>query len=210
MKRLAKNRQRASSLVVAKAKSKKRVRSSARSRLVRGAVTTLSSEDKALAPRYSSPYRAPHESFRQPADGNVKVWRYLDLARLISLLMSKQFLLTRVDKFADDFEGSVTRGVYETWQKSPKNAAIMAKMRPELKRQIYASCWRADDDESEAMWRLYCGDREGVALCTTYAKLDKSLSDYKGLWLGEVSYVDYEMAEKTPADINGRASTPFE
>lgn len=41
------------------------------------------------------------------------------------------------------------------------------------------------------MWRLYCGDKEGVAIRTTYGKLESSLSDPE-MYIGVVTYKDYE------------------
>lgn len=124
---------------------------------------------------YVSPHRPSHESFPQPDDGAIKVWRYLDLPRLISLLMSNQLKLTRVELLDDEFEGSVTRGDYEAWRVNPDNAKTMARMRAEMKKMAYVSSWHANNAESEAMWRLYCGPREGVALRTSYEKLDRSI-----------------------------------
>jgi len=45
--------------------------------------------------------------------------------------------------------------------------------------------------ESEAMWRLYCGTSQGVALVLPYSRLRDSLDD-PTTFLGIVSYVDFE------------------
>jgi hypothetical protein len=62
---------------------------------------------EATAVRYISPHRSAHQ---QPINGSVKVWRYLDIERLISLLSSEELLFTRVDSLEDQFEGSITLG----------------------------------------------------------------------------------------------------
>ena len=105
---------------------------------------------------YKSPYRTAHVSFPQPADGSITVWRYLNLAKLIELLVGGKLILVRVDLLKDEYEGSVTHGVYEAWSNSP-NAAAISRARAEFRNQTYVSCWCAGDAESEAMWRLYCG-----------------------------------------------------
>jgi hypothetical protein len=140
---------------------------------------------------YISRYREPHESFPQPDDGSIKVWRYLDLAKLIGVLHCNQLPFVRMDLLGDEFEGSVPKSVYDAYAANPLNAATMARLRPQLKRSAYVTCWHANNAESEAMWRLYCGDGEGVALQTTYERLDASLQE-KGVFLGRVTYVDYE------------------
>jgi hypothetical protein len=119
--------------------------------------------------------------------------------------MCKNLRLTRVDLLKDDYEGSVTRGIVERWKDSP-NAAILSRMRPELKKQTYVSCWHANNDESEAMWRLYCGASEGIALQTSYQTLDESLPPGPGVYIGQVTYINYETSDELP-DAN--ALSPF-
>jgi len=48
-----------------------------------------------------------HPVFVQPDDPNVKVWRYMDFTKLVSLLDSRTLYFTRPDKFDDPFEGSL-------------------------------------------------------------------------------------------------------
>lgn len=84
---------------------------------------------------------------------------------------------------------------------NPQNAATMARVGPEMKRDCYVNCWHANEAESEAMWRLYCPGRRGVAIQTTYEKLDASLP--ATVLLGRVTYIDYETRMVTEAMING-------
>ena len=46
-----------------------------------------------------------HPVFEQPSDVNVRVWRYLDFTKLVSLVDSRRLYFTRADKFEDPFEG---------------------------------------------------------------------------------------------------------
>ena len=150
---------------------------------------------------YVSPHRGAHASFPQPDDPGVKVWRYLDLPRLIWMLSARALAFVRVDTLEDPFEGSVPQPVYDAWQANPENAPFLEHARSGLRRQMFVSCWHANNVESEAMWRLYCGSREGIALQTTYEKLDASLPS--GVYLGRVSYLDYECAPDPPRDPLG-------
>jgi hypothetical protein len=147
---------------------------------------------------YVSPHRDPHDSFPQPDNAAVKVWRYLDLPRFIWMLSTGALAFTRVDSLEDPFEGSVPPNVYDAWKRNPENAELMANARSGLRRQFFVSCWHANDVESEAMWRLYCGSRDGIALQTTYERLDASLP--KGVFLGQVTYVDYDTDTQPPRD----------
>ena len=47
-----------------------------------------------------------YTDYEIPKDDSV-IWRFLDLAKFISLLKEKALYLTRADKFEDQFEGAV-------------------------------------------------------------------------------------------------------
>ncbi|KKL65406.1 hypothetical protein LCGC14_2155290 [marine sediment metagenome] len=55
----------------------------------------------------------------------------------------------------------------------------------------YVSCWHMNSFESDAMWNLYCGGKEGLAIETTYNKLKNSL-DNDSMQIGLVEYIDFE------------------
>jgi len=109
---------------------------------------------------------------------------------MIALLNARQLFFTRTDTFQDDYEGSVTRGTWLRLSQNPGLAAQLREARIGFKQMVYASCWHMNNGESEAMWRLYCPTNSGVALQTTYERLDRSLPT-QGVFLGKVSYVDY-------------------
>jgi hypothetical protein len=145
---------------------------------------------------YVSPHRESHPSFPQPDDPSVKVWRYLDLPRFISLLSTEALSFARVDSLDDPFEGSIPPAVYEQWKN--RHSELVATARRGLRKQAFVSCWHANNTESEAMWRLYCGSRDGIALQTTYEKLDASLP--RGVFIGQMTYLDYECDVEPPGD----------
>jgi hypothetical protein len=64
------------------------------------------------------------------------------------------------------------------------------RMRKARIKSSYASCWRRGP-ESEGMWRLYCGEKDGVALSTTFAQLENSIKD-SDVVAGLVQYGNYE------------------
>jgi hypothetical protein len=145
---------------------------------------------------YVSPHRDAHDAFPQPDDPTVKVWRYLDLPRFIWLLSTGALAFARVDTLEDPFEGSVPPAVYQKWKTT--HADLVANARRGLRKQAFVSCWHVNNTESEAMWRLYCGSRDGIALQTTYEKLDASLPN--GIFLGAIQYLDYECDTDPPRD----------
>jgi hypothetical protein len=142
--------------------------------------------------------RLKHPCFPQPEDPSVKVWRYMDLAKFVWLLTHKQLYFTRLDLLSDSHEGSVTpqtakgideflklRGAKVGWEQ-------LSKLYQLSRRTTFINCWYAGNNESEAMWRLYCGAGHGVAIRTTYTLLVDSIKKDNDIFIGLVSYIDYE------------------
>jgi hypothetical protein len=143
----------------------------------------------------------PEGVFPQPEDGKAKVWRYLSLAKLLYVLDRRALVMTRLDLQRDSHEGAPThptRVILEkALRKQTDNQELIRMFRDHprhLRERFYVNSWCLNDSDSEAMWRLYCPNDEGVALQTTYAKLDASLPVLdagRALYLGKVTYVDY-------------------
>lgn len=153
--------------------------------------------EEELPQSYALSARLAHPSFRQPQNGNLKVWRYMSLPKLISLLDSQRLYLTRLDKMCDRYEGSVTRPTAEginlhfklTGSSGDYNG--VADLFVQGRSASFVSCWHANDHESEAMWRLY-GGTGGIAIQTTYSKLVESIANEYHVYIGLVRYIDYE------------------
>jgi hypothetical protein len=47
-----------------------------------------------------------NESFEQSHDGKLKLWRYMDFTKFVSLLETHKLYFNRSDMFNDHFEGS--------------------------------------------------------------------------------------------------------
>jgi hypothetical protein len=51
------------------------------------------------------------------------------------------------------------------------------------------------------MWRLYCGERGGVALQTTFARLEKSV-EAEPILVGKIQYEDYDTVPAFKEDLD--------
>lgn len=105
---------------------------------------------------------------------------------------------SRIDQFNDPFEGSSTRPTLEGINIFLRNkghdeaADNFAKIYRDARTRMFVNCWYLGNEESEAMWRLYCRDNTGVAIQTTYKSLTDSISNNEDIFMGKVSYIDYE------------------
>ena len=67
------------------------------------------------------------------------------------------------------------------------------------RQRTFVSCWNASDHESHALWRIYCGSSDGVALQTTFGKLRESVG---GLPVNRVAYEIPGMRKQTPTLVD--------
>lgn len=163
-----------------------------------------------------------HPVFAQPEPLGVKVWRYMDFTKLVSLLDSRCLFFSRADKLGDPFEGSwpkmnvtARHEIYEQMKQSMSEEARKPfanamkgfdEINKHWRRYHAINCWHMNEHESAAMWRLYLKSDEGIAIQSTYARLRDSLIDDEQIFLGMVKYVDYDR-ELLPGMMN--SFTPF-
>lgn len=145
-----------------------------------------------------------HEVFIQPENEDIKVWRYMDFTKLVSLIDSCRLYFTRADKFEDLFEGSWPKINVAARESVPdgippegrenflKTMRRMGEINKHLPRNIAINCWHMNEYESAALWKLYLKSDEGIAIQSTYAKLKRSLTDDEKIFLGKVKYIDYD------------------
>ena len=140
-----------------------------------------------------------HPSFDPPADDAV-LWRYLDFTKFVSLLDKRALFLARADKLMDPFEGSfpkgdVTRHI-ESFQETIK---LLQENLPysleefghplldfvrESRKFTLISCWHESSHEYAAMWRLYTGEQDGIAIKTDFQSLAKGFTCENDIFVG--------------------------
>ena len=65
--------------------------------------------------------------------------------------------------------------------------------------RTFVSCWNKSEHESNALWKIYCKDKDGVVIQTTYEKL-KAISGAYSLY--PVTYQTPGINEKTPTHFD--------
>lgn len=143
-------------------------------------------------------------------DENVKIWRYLSFDKFESLLRDKSLFFCRADKFSDPFEGSLPKKEIENRLRAIRQTALGTNYQFEekdifghaetlsahhkiLKSRFVINCWHINLGESDAMWRLYLKDNEGVAIQSTPKKLFKSLENsLEKIHPSKIRYLNYD------------------
>ncbi len=154
-----------------------------------------------------------HPTFIQPENEDIKVWRYMDFTKLVSLIDSRRLYFTRADKFEDPFEGSFPKINVAAREFVPDDIPpegrekFLEMMRSEGEinkhwpRYHAINCWNMNEHESAAMWKLNLKSDEGIAIQSTYAKLKRSLTDDAKIFLGKVRYIDYDTESIDPGNV---------
>ena len=135
------------------------------------------------------------------------VWRYLTLAKFISLLELRALWMSRLGALVDQFEGTLPYKTRESMIASHLDWRTTFDGRPELQEQLagmtdrnvadgrevlVVNCWFLGETESQQMWNEYVDSNEGVALRSTLKRLDQSiLAKQEFTTIGKVKYVDF-------------------
>jgi len=113
----------------------------------------------------------------------LRLWRYMDLAKLISLLEKKAIWLARADTFRDGHEGRFPdemrariERAYESFSDDgPSPVKDAYDFQDYLLRNTFVSCWHKNVDENMVMWEIYGRDTNAVAVQTTVGRMRDSI-----------------------------------
>lgn len=140
-----------------------------------------------------------HPAFKKPDNENIKIWRYLDFTKFVSLLDKQALFFTRADKLSDPFEGSYSkaniklRPIAYKGILPEKAQRRLSDIYRNSRRFTIINCWHINEYESAAMWKLYLKSDEGIAIQSTFKRLRESFNNYlEDVYVGEVKYIDYE------------------
>ncbi len=148
------------------------------------------------------PAEKDHPVFRAPSDENIKIWRYMDFTKFVSLLETKALFFSRIDLLGDPYEGAISHfnitarpQVYKD-AKTVQDLGALASHHQWERQWTFANCWHMNEVESAAMWSLYARSNEAVAIQSTYARLHAAFPSkehpFEKVYLGEVDYIDYD------------------
>jgi len=145
--------------------------------------------------------------YNPPTDLDISVWRYMDLAKFVSLLSTRSLYFCRTDLLGDPYEGTMPHTVSSTVtdmmaedQSEIDSRARLSAIREAYRQWAYVSCWHMNEDESAAMWSLYARTNEAVAIRSTYRKLRDGLPE--NVYTGTVEYIDYRTQQFPEYDLD--------
>lgn len=153
---------------------------------------------------------------------DAKIWRYIDFAKLASLLISKSLYFACPSEFDDPYEGFAPKSHMKAYSEmmqpsvdrivSIKNQlgaqepaaektldTALTKLAKDLSTgyrkatlMFGASCWHISEYESAAMWKLYSAPGPCIAIESTIGQLKLSLTTRTDLAIDRVRYMDFD------------------
>jgi hypothetical protein len=163
------------------------------------------------------PYK-PHLLFQSPAPVS-RLWRYMDFAKLVSVLANKSLFfpsateLSKVDQYEGlfilpkapppmdpDLVNAMIALTGRTKEQVMSELSIVMAQGWEFMKSVppyvFINSWHMNDDESDAMWKIYARDMsQGVAIRTTFTRLMECFSTtHYDIFIGAIKYIDYSNA----------------
>lgn len=158
-----------------------------------------------------------HELCVVPESNDVVIWRYMDLAKFVSMLSRCALWFSRSDLMGDDFEGSYSAPTLEQRRKQAIAAGEQFNLTENAVREmadgmqvramtywwrrfVFVNCWTREAPESVALWQQYSGGSLGIAVKSTYGRFVGAIQTELEVFPTCVKYIDY--AKESMPDWN--------
>jgi hypothetical protein len=138
---------------------------------------------------------------------DLHVWRYLNLAKYVSMLSTSSLYFSPLESMTDDpREGTLStptrQAMKQALQQQLEDAGLDGSIADKsaesqtddyektIRKWVFVNCWSAHEGESAALWKIYAGDF-GLAVRTTAGHL-KNATASSSAQLGFVTYTNYK------------------
>jgi hypothetical protein len=136
-----------------------------------------------------------HPAFVEPKDHNARLWRYMNFSTFLSVLDRRALFFPSIATLSagDPYEGEPAFYRIE----AARSVGEEELRRLRLQYQVFShlnffSCWHMNDNESDAMWKIYLRSGEGVAILSTVKRLITCLRNTQDtVYIGDVQYIDH-------------------
>ena len=106
----------------------------------------------------------------KPPPSETQLWRFMDLAKFVSMLNHKALYFRVLAKLDDKLEGALPRVPPGASERDKRTAW---KFWCTTRAAVFVNCWHSASDESAAMWALYAN--HGIAIRTSFGLLSRAV-----------------------------------
>lgn len=147
----------------------------------------------------------------------AKVWRYISLAKFISLLDTQSLYFSSLNKLSsvDRFEGLYPNFDDNSFLPDANISSVIGNARKFTKnyrKHFFVNCWHLNDNECDGMWKIYGGSEPAIAIQTNIKKLKDSFDNcQEDIFIGKVEYDDNpRITTRIPTCFYKRTAFSFE
>lgn len=98
---------------------------------------------------------------------------------------------------------NVEQGLEKLKENIDLSDASQLDLMRKVSKSILVNCWHSNENESEAMWKLYSDNGKGIAITTNSESLKKSIEPLridKKIFMGKVKYLNFYDSNLEPKD----------
>lgn len=131
----------------------------------------------------------PTDALRSVPD-DITLWKYLNFRKFVSVLEMKALYFPNPSQFDDPYEGRIPGALLNALPtRTQRNQFV--DMLDAMQSSVAVDCWHYNEYESEAMWKIYSGEK-GLSIRTTAGDLRRSLGNQELFEVRWVQYIDYD------------------
>ncbi len=146
--------------------------------------------------------------FAETLPDNAAIWRFMSLAKFISMITTSSLWFSRVDVLRknDPFELSLTKSNKidlgdERYLETINNLKFFAEL-------TYVNCWHISEHETAFLWNVYSSFGDGVCIKSTVGKVRECLINtippnfQSVMEIGRVRYIDFSVDDSNYRDFS--------
>lgn len=164
-----------------------------------------------------------NSNLSKPYDNDIKIWRYLDIPKFLSMIDKRALFFSRAEYLGDPFEGLIPLSkdqinlntyfgrVSDVMYSDDGSAHEWYSDHYLFRNTAYVCCFHMNPVESVAMWKIYANDNKGIAIQSTFNRLCNCFHvDHENTeYIGEVKYCDYSQDSSDTIDVLKWANLPL-
>jgi hypothetical protein len=145
----------------------------------------------------------------QSLENEQVLWRYMSLAKFISMIAQNALWLARADTFKDKHEGrfpdDMKKNIMKVYQQLGNKGSSPIQNAQDLQdylvKNTFINCWHKNCAENMVMWAIYGESNTSIAIQTSIGKIKTAIntSDLNGhcLNLKNVTYLESDAIPET-------------
>src|ERR1700722_10916388 len=161
------------------------------------------------------------EERKRPKHLTRWLWRHMSFAKFLWLLQNKRLWLARADTLNDPWELALAGDQLDhvILRRPIRPLDSIAPDEPILDRAVrinklwrettFINCWSRAEHESYALWKLFCGSNDGVAICVPTRWLQQAFGNVK-LYIVTYDKPGTELRTPTAIDLATKKRRMFE